>query len=374
LPISIHHYGPEHEGAVREFNQRLQSAGAESNLVFYETAQPKWLPRSGNASALYNEFFVALDGGVVRGGYALKHQDFSFPDGAVRNIAYYHHPLSEGIVNKSYAVVGGLLLRDAMQRSPLLYCLGMGGYENPLPKLLVRQGWSHCLAPFYFRVVHATRFLREMESVRSSGLRGFAADMAAYTGAGWAAAKMFNLYRQLQRPQTPQFEVDPIAEFDAWADDLWERTRGVCGFTAVRDAASLRTLYPASERHLTRLRISRNAAAIGWAVVGEKRTDAKYGSLRVGSIVDCWCDPSDALAIILAATETLEKAGVDLIVSNQTHKSWCAALHNAGFLSGPSNFIFAASKKLGELLQPFDEAKVRMHLTRADGDGLPRNF
>jgi hypothetical protein len=373
LPISIQHYRPEHENAVREFNRRLQAAGAESNLVFYESAQPKWLPQGQNPS-LYNEFFLALDGEIVRGGYALKHQDFSFADGSVRNIAYYHHPLSEGIVNKSYAIVGGLLLRDAMQRSPLLYCLGMGGYENPLPKLLVRQGWSHFPVPFYFRVVHPSRFLREMEMLRSSGLRKFTADLAAYSGSGWAGLKMFDLYRRLRRPQTAKVETEIVNEFGAWTEDVWQHSRGAYGFTAVRDFASLRALYPANQRHLTRLRISREKTDIGWAVVGEKRTDAKYGSLRVGSIVDCWGNPEDALAIVLSAVETLEKAGVDLIVSNQTHQAWTDALRHAGFVSGASNFIFAASKKLGELLQPFDEAKLRMHITRADGDGLPHNF
>jgi len=29
---------------------------------------------------------------------------------------------------------------------------------------------------------------------------------------------------------------------------------------------------------------------------------------------------------------------------------------------------------LASLLEPFDENKSRMHFTRADGDGLPRNF
>ena len=60
-----------------------------------------------------------------------------------------------------------------------------------------------------------------------------------------------------------------------------------------------------------------------------------------------------------------------MIVSNQTHDAWCRALENSGFLKGGSNFVFAASKKLGELLQPFDQQKSRMHLTRGDGDGLP---
>jgi hypothetical protein len=45
-----------------------------------------------------------------------------------------------------------------------------------------------------------------------------------------------------------------------------------------------------------------------------------------------------------------------------------------GYLKGPSTFIFAASKKLTELLQPLRESPASFHITRADGDGLPVNF
>ena len=46
-----------------------------------------------------------------------------------------------------------------------------------------------------------------------------------------------------------------------------------------------------------------------------------------------------------------------------------AALERAGFLRGPSNFIFAASKNLAKLLEPFDSAKDEIHINRGDGDG-----
>jgi hypothetical protein len=77
---------------------------------------------------------------------------------------------------------------------------------------------------------------------------------------------------------------------------------------------------------------------------------------------------------VRGATETLERQGFDLILSNQSHQAWGEAFKSAGYLPGPSNFLFAASKKLAELLAPFEETRPRMHLTRADGDGLPENF
>src|SRR6202158_2911081 len=194
MAIVVQPYRPEHEPAVAEFNRRLRQAGADENMVFYRWAEPRWLPGSAG-SRIHNQFFVAVDGEIVRGGYALKTQEFFFPDGQIRSIHYYHHPLSEGIVSKAHAIVGTLLLRDAMQRAPLLYCLGMGGYDHPLPQMLVRLGWTHCLVPFYFRVVTPSKFLRNMETLRSSAARKLLLDLAAYSGAGWAGSKLFQRYR-----------------------------------------------------------------------------------------------------------------------------------------------------------------------------------
>jgi hypothetical protein len=60
---------------------------------------------------------------------------------------------------------------------------------------------------------------------------------------------------------------------------------------------------------------------------------------------------------------------VDLIVSNQSHAAWCAALRRAGFLQGPSNFLFSASKELAKLLDPLPANIAHIHFTRGDGDG-----
>ena len=377
MAIVIQPYRPEHEPAVAEFNERLRQAGEDESMVFYRWAQPRWLPRSAD-SPIYNEYFVAVDGGIVRGGYALKSQEFFFPDGQIRSIGYYHHPLSEGIVNRAHAMVGTLLLRDAMQRAPLLYCLGMGGYDRPLPRMLVRMGWAHCLVPFFFFVVNPSHFLRNMQTLRSSPSRKFLMDLAASTGAGWAGSKLFHGYRALRTPRAHDAECCEVARFEAGDGEsvqpLWEQARHTCSFTAVRDAKALRVLYPPAETHLTRMIMKRNGSAIGWAVVGERRKDAKYGNMRVGSVVDCFALPGELFSVVRGATQTLERQGFDLILSNQSHQAWGEAFKAGGYLLGPSNFIVAASKKLAELLAPFEKTRPWMHLTRADGDGLPANF
>jgi hypothetical protein len=91
-------------------------------------------------------------------------------------------------------------------------------------------------------------------------------------------------------------------------------------------------------------------------------------------VVDCFAAPENAPAVVQAATEVLQGAGFDMIVTNQSNATWGQALERAGFLKGPSNFVFATSPQLSELLSPFETAKVQTHLTRGDGDGLPRSF
>jgi hypothetical protein len=168
--------------------------------------------------------------------------------------------------------------------------------------------------------------------------------------------------------------VERVPEFADWADPLWLQAREHYRMAAVRDSATLRRLYPATDHHFTRLRIRRDGVDAGWAVVGERRKDAKYGSMKVGSILDGWASPENALAVAQAATRELEAQDADLIVSNQSHIAWSRALERCGFFTGPSNFIFAASKKYVELLSPLAENSRAIHVTRADGDGLPRNF
>jgi hypothetical protein len=377
MPIVVQPYREEHESAVQDFNWRLQAAG-DPDLVFYKTSAPQWLPRLGD-HWLYNEYFVAVDNGTVRGAYALKRERVFVPGKGEIDVACYHHPLSEGIVSRSYAMVGALMVRDALLRQPLLYALGMGGYDRPLPRMLKALGWSLALVPFFFKVVHPSCFLKEMHALRTSSLRRFLMDVGASTGFGWLAVRAAQAAVQAKSRRwasagTAGARVEGVPEFFEWADPLWLGAREQYRLSADRDSATLRRLYASSDQHFTRLRVRQNGIDVGWAVVGERRKDSKYGAMKVGSIVDCWASPENAHVVTHAATRELEDQNVDLIVSNQSNFAWGNALNACGFFRGPSNFIFGASKKYAELLQPFAENGAAFHITRADGDGLPRNF
>jgi hypothetical protein len=372
MSLAIVPYAACHAPAVKAFNERLRAAGAAEDLVFYEDPVPVYLPPRDGIAA-YNEYFVALEGDTVRAGYALKHQDF-LCDGEVRQIACYHHVLSEGAIDRAYSTAGVLALRDALARQPLLYCLGMDGYDRPLPRMLKTLRWSDYLVPFYFHVLHPQAFLKQIEVARQGTWRRWLMDFAAVSGAGWIALKGAQRWKQWRAGKPASYTVEEAVEFGDWADEVWRRARQEYSMAATRNAETLRALYPAAETHLIRLRVARGGKTLGWAVVGERRKNPKFGNLRVGSLIDCFAAPEDALPVVRAAVWALEGRGMDVVFSNQSHEAWQSAFKHSGFFEAASNFIFAASPKLSELLSPFAKAMARAHLTRADGDGLPRNF
>jgi hypothetical protein len=171
-------------------------------------------------------------------------------------------------------------------------------------------------------------------------------------------------------------DVDSFASFEnaPWAAELWAAAKDQYSFAAVRDPANLNVLYPPGNHRFVRLRVVREGAILGWVIGAERHVpgDPQYGDLRVTTVVDCWARPEHARIVMRSAVEALASSGADLLVSNQSCVWWQQALQASGFFAGPSNFIFAAPKKLIELLQPFEEKRARMHLTRADGDGLYR--
>ncbi len=366
MTIGIEPYRQEFISAVKCFNARLDGGGAPAEFRFPQHHLPEWLPRR-NGEPLYQEYFLALENGAVRGGYILKYQEF-FVRGELKNVAYYHLPLSEGIVNKAYASVGAHMLRHALKAQPLLFALGMGGFDRPLPRMLKAMGWSMCAVPFYFQVNRPTRFLREVHALRNTAWRRCVLDLAALTGTGWLGLTVLQvLHRQHPKAGT---QVATVDEFTGWADDLVENCRKRYVMLARRDQKNLNLLYPRRSKFL-RLRVSRAGKVLGWAVLldTQMKEHRYFGNLRVGTIVDTLALPEDALPVISAASQFLQQRGTDMVVSNQSHETWCAALKSAGFLRGPSNFIFAASQALSGCLRPFATNCTKIHFNRGDGDG-----
>jgi hypothetical protein len=367
MQLRIETYRPEDVEGVRELNRRLNEGGEP--VRFPESPVPSWLPPRDGAP-LWQELFVVRDQQAVRGGYILKPQPF-WVDGEERLIADYQLPVSEGTVDSRFGLVGLMTVKDALRRHPLLFGLGMGGTEEAVAKLLRILKFRMVPCPFLFRVVRPVRFLRGIRFLRRRPARRLALDAAALSGLGWLGLKVLRRLRTRRLPGAREVRVGTVDRFGPWCDPIWDSAKEAYDLIAVRNEAVLRTLYPEHSPRFIRLRVSRGPDPIGWAVVLDTamRDHKHFGDLRVGTLVDALALPGAEPEVVRAASRHLTGAGVDLIVTNQLARRWCAACRASGYLEGPSNFLFAASPKLAERLEPFDERAGRIHMTRGDGDG-----
>lgn len=368
MAIRVRPYTLELIPAVIAFNQRLRAGGVK--YQFPEHHVPGWLPKV-DGRKIFQEYFVAVEDGMeVRGGFVLKHQEFSL-NGETVSIGTCQLPISEGIVNKAYGSTGVQILLNAFERKPLFYALGIGGYQEPIGVFLSKFGWTLATVPFFFRVCHPFRFLRNIAYLKSSRLRKALGDLLAWSGAGWIALMLLNFLLATRSPRGRPFQAETLENFGDWADKLWEECKREYALCAVRDRETLNVLYPPKDPRFIRLRVSQEGKVIGWAVLLDSQMQGStyFGDMRVGTVVDCMGARKDAPQVIRAAAQHLKFLGVDIIVSNQLDAAWGTALKRCGFLAGPSNFLFAASKQLAERLQPLSTTLTSIHMTRGDGDG-----
>jgi hypothetical protein len=354
---------------VKEFNRRMRAGGTEWG--WYESDVDSWIPPRPGQRVWREHYLAVEDGRHVRGAYALKPQEF-WLRGAVRVVADYQGPVSEGILSRRYNTLGVRLIRDMLRRRPLLYSWGHGGLEQAMLQMLRSLGWTLVETPACLYVLRPLRFLRRNRYLRATAWQRFALDLLAGTGLGWLGV------RALQRARAPWprapsgRRVEVVPEFGAWADALWERCRDAYSAIAIRDAATLNALLPAGGWPPgIRLRVWRGAETLGFAVVLDTALhgDARFGDLRVGTVIDCLAPPADAPDVIGAAFAFLRERGCDLVFSNQSHPEWIRAFAAHGFLILRARRVFAASPALRKALEPFDATCRGLHLTNLDGHG-----
>jgi hypothetical protein len=366
MAIRVSPFLQQHEAAAREFNNRVR--GSDGAFEFPETAKPEWLPPATGRS-IFQEQFLALENGEVRGGYVLKRQDFSFRS-VTASIGCYHSALSERVAEERYHDLDGRLLSDALTREPLLYTLEADRAAGTPALAAQTSEWKGSVAPGYFRIVHPAVFLRNMETLRTTAWRRFLLSLAALTGVGWAGVRLHQRMKARPRPAPPA-AVDFFDVFGAWADNLWTQCAPHYPFLAVRDRPTLEILYPGGK--FLRMKVASGGKTIGWAVAVDTQMqwNREFGDMRLASLIDCLALPEHAPQVTTAVRRVLERRGVDLIICNHSHPAWGEALRGAGFLNGCFDLVFRTS---AALTQKLDDVGAIGNLFLMRGDGNARRL
>lgn len=365
-PLRTRRYEPEDAAAIEQLNQRLGAADVPHRVY------PERRSTDSSEGPVRSRLFVACDDEGVHGGVWLQEHEF-WVAGKPISAGWVKYPVSESLVDRRYGgVPGGLILR-LLKEQPLLMALGMGGWDTPLARLLARIGWKGWAVPFYFSLVRPGRALRELAGGERTPVRRAAVWVAGASGAGWVGSRAITLWRAARRRRgTSGYTAHVVDRFGEWVDAIWAGARAECSFAAVRDGGTLPVMFQ-RPRSLIRLRVQHGGADVGWAcvTVEDLHDDPhpRFGRQVVGLLADGLALPGHTAGVAHAAIRHLAAAGVDLIISNQQHAAWRRALHDLGFLRGPSNFICFASPRAAPLVAPGGDGGDGVHLNRGDCDG-----
>jgi hypothetical protein len=353
--------------AVKAFNARLRAGGV--TMAFPESPVPQWLPPM-DGREIFHEYYVAVDQDAVRGTYILKHQPFSVA-GQPARLSQFRLPLSEGQIDKQYAAVGVQIYLDAVRKQKLLYTVGIGGYQEAVAQMLLSAGWKTRPVSFYFRVFHPRRFLQNIVYLRTTPLRRFVLDAMAVSGLGAVAVHAYQALKARRPPRIPTLQWSEENSFGSWADEIWQAAKSDYSLIAVRDSNILNILYPAGDPRWIRLKVTFQGNVVGWALLLNvpMRDHNYFGNMRVGSLIDCLALPGMEDKVVSAALRHLKRAKAEIVVTNLSHRSWLSAAESQGFCPATSNFIFAASKPLAQMITAVDPEMDRIHMTRGDGGG-----
>lgn len=363
MPMSIREMNVGDAGEIRAFNSRLERAGVS---FAFPIDSHDLMQEEPGIDAPFQTAYVLTEGSAVRGGYILKDERL-FAGGECFVAGNYQLPLSEGIVDRKYGIVGVQLIRDALARQPRLYCLGMGSTGRPLPQLLSRLGWAVSRVPFLFRIENARNFTREIRWLRQRVRYRHVLDVARATGILGGFVGLARLRRRVFTTRIPpDIAVREVPRLPEDIDELFSRVHGDYGLLCDRRAAAMNKKLPPQDAKLSRLLLYRSGKLAGWVVFSRShlRNHPQFGNMTLGCIVDGLAAPGDVAMLVGEACKRLAAASCDLLVSNQLHPAWISALRRHGFLAGPSNFVLALSPQLAARA-----VGTLMHFTRADGDG-----
>jgi len=369
MKIAIVPAGPAWENAVKEFNSRLRVG--KSEFFFPEYYEPKWLPKLPGRR-IYQEIYLVVDqdAHAVHGGFILKFQYYKIGT-EVHKLAHLQLPLSEGLVNKAYHAMGMMIIRGAQEIEPNLYTMGMGGIHRTLPQGLKKSDWFCDLIPFYFKILRAPGFMRNIVPYRNTTMRKTALDFLAMSGLGSLGLMLFDIVKPTKKISA-QITCERFEEFGAWSDATWEKSKNEYDFVAEKDAPTQNILYPPHSKFI-KIRVNRDNTVLGWAVLlVTPMTKHKYfGAMTVCTLVDCFGAKADMQEIVACGLREAQKGKADVIISNQSNPVFVKIFKNLSFMSTTSNYGHCMSPEIMEIL---GETKTRTfelnsHLNRGDGDG-----
>ena len=292
-------------------------------------------------------------------------------DGKVQPFVWPSGELSEGIVNRQYAIGCLMVLQHSLKMQPLH--IGMGG-APAMQQILGRMGWKQtpCIAR-YLLPVRPAKVLTQMDWFQRTPARKTASRILAWSGLGSGLGHAIS-GKKLKRFLDDDYRAEPCDHFGSWADDLWHEVMPSYSAVTRRDAATLNRLYRPGDPRFHRVLVRHRGRAVGWMLYSTQlkptaEMDLGFGGLRVGALIDTFCRVEHARPLLALAVAQMADADLDLIFGHWTHQGWDQALRDVGFVRRSTPYPFNVSPAGAKLLFTADRPLASCHFTDGDCDG-----
>ncbi len=247
MSLSLELFDDRHIDRARRFNARLREANGDSDFLLPEKVGSRQ-PTPGHP--FRGRQWILLDDAEARGSVLLQELE-CVAAGRPMRAANIQAPFTEGSFRPGYAHLGPMLMKLAADRIPLLYAVGMGSPDRPLPKLLKALRWHVALTGFFFRAGQGSRLFKELAPLQRPSAVGIVSSIAGASGLGGPAIRVAHAlsgWKTLGFGATADaLRPVPIEHWGDWADPIWEASRPELSFAAVRDARGLRFFYPLAD-------------------------------------------------------------------------------------------------------------------------------
>lgn len=350
---------------IRAMNRRMEKGGSE--WKFFESVKPAWLPPEPGES-LERRYYIAVDltTASVHGGYVLKRQPFQIGSKSY-TVANVQGPVSEGLVDRTYKMLGPMMIRDALARVSLQFSWGATERKQ---NLLLREGWVRFDVPI---LVDICRISVLLQSKLSSISPRFGQWLAHQPQLQKFLDTLFNAAKRIYSSiaDNEQVEIRSELRFEDWADEVWLGSHMAYGLVAQRTSAALNRLMPAgSWPEAKPISIWMHGQIIGWAALRVQTNRHLFGlkDVKVGSVIDALALEGKEELVACAALNALRRLNPDISIIIFSDLRWSNAFKDAGCIRTGKTRALLISPLLAQINE-HSEYHKRMHFTLIDGDG-----
>ncbi len=349
--IRLIEYNKSFNSSLESFNKRIRDSGN----VFPNPEE--WQYYEGDL--INQKFYVLIDQDkIISAICAIKNQIYLLKGNEI-NFQFIEYPISLSVVDSKYATDSIFLLKKITSASENMHGIGMGGLEEPLPKILRTLKFKTMLIPFFSYPISIQRFI-ELILRRKTGY-DFKYLISIFCLFDFIL-KCFHSFKDKFFSKNFHFE-----EFNEFADTdnaLWDSISNDFDLIAIKNKQNLNALYNKTPHHLHKFKIFENGKYLGWAILKiTKHSKNKYfNNCTTATIVDLLCNQTDydLFLTIIKRISRINKA--DMVLVNSTFGKFNDRLKKSHFIPIPSNYGFAYKTNI-------EFSTSNAWLTRADGDG-----